>query len=248
MYCFFNIKSTNDANNALSLMTQCVEAVRVWITQSLLKLNEDKTEFLVISSPYFHESVSDTSLKVGDVVISSSAQCRNLGVIFDSKLDMKKHVAMVCRSALFQLRNIGTIRKYLSDDSCATLVHSFVTSRIDNCNSLLANLPNCVLSKLQKVQNVVARILTGRRDVHDISPVLIDIHWLIPAPLQICFKVNLLTFKCLHELGNPYLKNLLSPYQPERNLKSATKGLLEENGYKLETYGGRAYFVVGPSF
>ena len=43
-------------------------------------------------------------------------------------------------------------------------------------------------------------------------------------------------------------KNLLSPYQPERNLRSATKGLLEENGYKLETYGRRAYFVVGPSF
>ena len=120
----------------------------------------DKMEFLVISSPYFHESVCDTSLKVGDAVISSSAQCRNLGVIFDFKLDMKQHVAMVCRSALFQLRKIGTIRKYLSDDSCATLVHLFVTSRIDYCNSLLANLPNWVLSKLQKVQNVAARILT----------------------------------------------------------------------------------------
>ena len=76
MYCFFNVKSTYDANNTLSLMTQCVEAVRVWMTrvQSLLKLNEYKTEFLVISSPYFHESVCDTSLKVGDAVISSSAQ------------------------------------------------------------------------------------------------------------------------------------------------------------------------------
>ena len=116
MYCFCNVKSTNDANNALSLMTQCVEAVRVWITQCLIKLNKDKTEFLVISSPYFHESVCDTSPKVGDAVISSSAQCRNLGVIFDSKLDMKQHVAMVCRSALFQLRKIGIIRKYFSDD------------------------------------------------------------------------------------------------------------------------------------
>ena len=153
-------------------------------------------------------------MKVGDVVISSSAQCRNLGVIFDSKMDMKKHVAMVYGSALFQLRKIGTIRKYLSDDPCATLVHSFVTSRIDYCNSLLANLPNCVLSKLQKVRNVAARILTRRRDVHDIFPVLIDIHWL-PIPLRICYKINLLTFKCLHGLGPPYLKNLLSPYQPE---------------------------------
>ena len=94
MYCFVNVKSTYDANNALSLMTQCVEEVRVWMTQSLLKLTEDKTDFLVISSPYFHESVCDTLLKVGDAVISSSVQCRNLGVIFDSKLDMKQHVAL----------------------------------------------------------------------------------------------------------------------------------------------------------
>ena len=113
MYCFFNVKSTNDASNALSMMTQCVEDVRVWMTQSLLKLNEDKTEFLVITSPHFQESVRDTSLKVGDAVISSSPQCRNLGVIFDSKLDMKQHVSTVCRSAFFQLRKIGTIRRYL---------------------------------------------------------------------------------------------------------------------------------------
>ena len=49
-------------------------------------------------------------------------------------------------------------------------------------------------------------------------------------------------------LGPPYLKNLLSACQPERNLRSATKGLLEEHSFKLETYGRRAYFVVGPSF
>ena len=49
-------------------------------------------------------------------------------------------------------------------------------------------------------------------------------------------------------LGTPYLKNLLSACQPERNLRSATKGLLEEPSFKLETYGRLAYFVVGPSF
>ena len=97
------------------------------------------------------------------------------------------------------------------------------------------------------MQNVAARILTRRRDAHDISPVPIDIHWL-PIPLQICCKINLLTFKCLHEFGPPYLKNLLSPYQPERNLRSATEGLLEKHSFKLETYGRRAYFVGGQVF
>ena len=77
-------------------MTLCVKDVRVWMTQPVLKLNEDKTEFLIISSPYFQESVHDTSLKVGDAV-----KCHILGVIFDSKLVMKQHVATICRSAFF---------------------------------------------------------------------------------------------------------------------------------------------------
>ncbi len=247
IYCFFDVKSTNDANSSLSALTQCVEAVRNWMTQALLKLNDDKTEFLVISSPYYQESVRHTSLKVGDAVISSSEQCRNLGVIFDSKMNLKQHVSSVCRSAFFQLRKISIIRRYLSDDSCATLVHSFVTSRLDYCNSLLVNLPNCVLSKLQKVQNVAARILTRRRDFHDISPVLIDIHWL-PIPLRIRYKINLITFKCLHDLGPAYLKNLLSLYEPKMNLRSATKRELEGHVFKLETYGRRAYFIVAPCF
>ena len=109
MDCFFNVKSTNDANNALSLMTQCVEDMCVWMTQSLLK--DDNSQFLVISSPHSQESVHDTSLTVGDVVISSSVQCRNRGVMFGSKLDMKQHVATICRSAFFQLRKIGAIHE-----------------------------------------------------------------------------------------------------------------------------------------
>ena len=160
---------------------------------------------------------------------------------------MKPHVSAVCRSAFFQLRKIGSIRKYLSDDSCATLIHSFVMSRIDYCNSVLANLPQCVLCKLQKLQNVAARILTRIRIFDDMSKVLIDIHWL-PIPLRIRYKINLITFKSLHGLGPSYLNSLLSRYEPTLNVRSATKGLLTERSYKLETYGHRAYFIAAPLF
>ena len=85
LYCFY-VKSTNDPNNSLSVMTHCVEDVRVWMTQSLLiKRDEDKTESLVLSSPYYR----DSSLKVEDAAISGFVQCHNLGCIFDSKCDMK---------------------------------------------------------------------------------------------------------------------------------------------------------------
>ena len=247
LYCFFDTKSSTEAASALSAMMKCIEDVQAWMGQSRLKLNEDKTEFLVVSSPYYQETVRKISLQMGDVVIKAAAKCRNLGVIFDSKLDMKDHVAAVCRSSFFQLRKIGSIRKYLSNDTCSTLVHSFVTSRIDYCNSLLANLPKCVLAKLQKIQNVAARILTRTQRYEDISPVLISIHWL-PIPLRIRYKINLLTFKSLRGMGPPYLKNLLTPYSPSIDLRSANKGLLKEHSYNLSTYGHRAFYFVAPNY
>ncbi len=245
IYCFFNVKSSTDADNALASLTKCVEDVRAWMTQSLLKLNDDKTEFLVMSSPHFQQTVCKKSMTIGDAVINSTQQCRNLGVTFDARMDLKKHVANVCRSAFFQLRKIGTIRKYLSDESCRTLIHSFVMSRIDYCNALLANLPKCVISKLQKLQNVAARILTRTRSINDIQQILIDIHWL-PLPLRVQYKINLLTFKCLHDLGPAYLQSLLSPYQQSMNLRSTDRELLKEHPFKLSTYGQRAFYVVAP--
>ena len=71
-----------------------------------------------------------------------------------------KHVITVCRSAYLQLRNIGRIRTFLTADATKTLVNSLVTSKLDYCNSLLVGIPNSTLSKLQRVQNTAARIIT----------------------------------------------------------------------------------------
>ena len=127
----------------------------------------------------------------------------------------------------------------------ATLGHSFVPSRIDYCNSLLATLPNCVLSKLQKVQNVASHILTRRCDAYDISPVPIDIHWLF-IPLRICYKISFLTFKCLHQLGPPYLEIFSLPINLNETSDQLPKDCLKNS---FETYGRCAYFVAAaPSF
>ena len=207
-----------------------------------------KTEFLVISSPYFHESVCDTSLKVGDAVISSSAQCRNLGVIFDSKLDMKKHVAMVCRSALFQLRKIGTIRKYLSDDSCAN-VSAFVWNIEKSITVILCWL---ICRTVFSVNFRKCRMLQHTSSL-DVVMFMIYLQCLSTS-IGFLFRYEFVT-KSIFWLSNVSMNSdLLTwkifslPISLNENLRSATKELLEENGYKLETYRRRAYFVVGPSF
>ena len=55
---------------------------------------------------------------------------------------MSTHVTKICNAAFYHLHNIRRIKKYLSRDSLLTLIHAFITSRLDYCNGLLHGLPN----------------------------------------------------------------------------------------------------------
>ena len=105
---------------------------------NLLKLNDDKTELLVITSrPSTSESLH-MSINVGDQYISPSEEPpKNLGVIFYSTCSLKDHVSNVCRSINFNLYSIGKIRKYLDRPTVEKLVNATMTSRLDYCNSLM---------------------------------------------------------------------------------------------------------------
>ena len=63
---------------------------------------------------------------------------------------------------------------------------------------------------------------------------------------QITFKVLLLTFKALNNLASPYLSQLIVPYNPTKNLRSASKHLLEVPNVRLKSYGDRAFSVAAP--
>ena len=66
---------------------------------------------------------------------------------------MTDHINKACNAAFYHLHNLRRIRKYLSRDSLITLVHAFITSRLDYCNCLWFGLPKVQIAKLQRVQN-----------------------------------------------------------------------------------------------
>ena len=75
IYCSFDDSSVNDV---LKRLMSCISDIRSWMIQNKLKINDDKTEFLILSSPRSHISLTP-SLQIGDVLIESSVSCRNLG-------------------------------------------------------------------------------------------------------------------------------------------------------------------------
>ena len=156
---------------------------------------------------------------------------------------LEQHITNICKSAYHQLHNIYRIRKYLTKDATKSVVHAFITSRLDYCNSLLYGTPSCLLNRLQRVQNTAARLITGTPRSSHITPVLRELHWL-PVTHRIIFKVALLTYKAQHGLAPQYLSELLTPYTPSRSLMSGNKNLLTVPSYKLKSYGGRSFTCV----
>ena len=128
--------------------------IKIWMSKKMLKLNDDKTEVLYISSPYFQKSLPNPTLKIDQSSITPTTSARNISVIFDNCDQMREHITSVCRASHFHLRNIGSIRSYLAPETCATLVHSLISSKLDYCNSLLIELPETQINRLQRIQKL----------------------------------------------------------------------------------------------
>ena len=145
-----------------STIKACVSDINEWMTDNKLKLNNDKTELLILHA-HHRPSPSLDSVYAGTELIKASESVRNIGVWFDKTLlGVKKHINSVCKTAFCQLRHLATIR-FLSYQHFEILIHAFVTSRLDYCNSLLSGLPQNLFQKLQYVQNSAARLLSLRR-------------------------------------------------------------------------------------
>ena len=89
----------------------CIKEIRLWMAQNFLKLNENKTEFIVFGTTVQLSKWKTSTLVVGDSCVNLSSKVRNLGAIFDNKMKLIRHVNTVCQKAHNQLRNIGKIQK-----------------------------------------------------------------------------------------------------------------------------------------
>ena len=126
----------------------------------MLSFNPKKTEVV-----HFHSRFSRPVLilKWNQHYVPISKKARSLGVIFDRLPTMSSHANSICSLVSLALRIVGRVRKYLYQTRTERLIHSFISSRLDYCNSLLYGLPAKEISKLQGLQNSAAMLVTGTK-------------------------------------------------------------------------------------
>ena len=161
-----------DENYSVSIIERCIVHLHRWLLSNNLLLNDKKTEFVICGTQQQVSKFGTESLKVIDVDIYPVDSARNLGVWFDLRPAFDRHISEVCKNSFYHLFNIAHIRKLLTQESTEKIIHAFVTSRLDYCNSLFYGLPDNQLGKLQRVQNACARLVCNSPRFSHCRPLL----------------------------------------------------------------------------
>ena len=247
LWVSFDPRSPGDEEVARRLLTDTLDFVGEWMQEHHLKLNQEKTTFI----PFHRTSAVFEPLRVGDMDIGPSTVAKNLGVWFDTRLDFKHHINMTVRNCYFHLRRLQACKPYIPRDNLPILVHAFITSRLDFCNSVLFGLPSSTLAKLQKVQNAAARFITGAKRFDSASQQLRRLHWL-PIHARILFKVILFSYSIIGKSNAcpEYFTEVIVLKSHSRATRRSLKALLVSAvSTRLKTFGERSmYFSLVKPF
>ena len=144
IYLFFKPGDILAESIAYARLQQCLYDIKVWMFKNKLKLNSDKTEYMVIGRRNLINKIENVSFKLDSSVISKSNVVKNLGVYFDDSLSMTTHIYHVCRSVTYYLRGISRfVLNNLAPDYLRELIHVFhpVNSNMRSANKLFLELP-----------------------------------------------------------------------------------------------------------
>lgn len=239
--------SRADPSVPVSKLQDCLSALHLWFSQNHLVINPDKSDAVLFSTvqqartaplPLDAVQVADSRVQLADSI-------KILGVLIDRHLSFNSHVQTTCRSANYHIRALKHIRSSLTLDMARTVASALVTSRLDYANSLLYQTSDYNITKLQRTQNALARVVFQAPRTEHIRPVLQKLHWL-PIRHRIVYKIASLTHK-IQSTGDPaYLQRDIRRYAPARQLRSSSSHLLSVPRTRTEI-ARRAFSYAAPS-
>ena len=202
--------SHKNASAALAKLNACLHDVQRWMSLSKLKLNPEKTEFIVFGSKAQRQKISSNfPVSILGSLFHPVDSVRNLDVWFDAAFSFSKHVKRTCNVCFLQMCDLRRIREYLTPEVAVLAANALVNSRLDYCNCLFRGLSCFNLHKLQSIQNTLARIVTNHRKYAHVTPILKQLHW-VPINYRCMFKTATLVYKFLHSGSPSYFQPFLS--------------------------------------
>ena len=213
IYISFHPESAQLTEN---IIMACLSDIKEWMNKSFLKLNPNKTNFILLNSKVnLLDNANNLPIKINfnNANVPPLETVVSLGVSLSNNLDFSKFISKKVQACSFHLRNLIHVKKSLTTEIKIILVTNIILSNIDYCNSLLANATNKDLKPLQRVINRSIRFIFNLRKHDHISQYAFRVHFL-PIFYRIKFKICLLAYKIINGMSPDYLMDDLEMFQP----------------------------------
>ena len=160
-------------SRSIQKLKNCLSDIQNFMSANKLKLNPEKTEFILIGSknnrkqlfPHFPINILGNQ-------VSPAQSVRNLRVVFNSSFSFLDHMSQVIKSTRVHARDLYRLRPLLDLNTSVLLANALVSSRLDYCNSLFLSLTDFELRRLQLVQNSLCKVVTWSSKYSHITPQL----------------------------------------------------------------------------
>lgn len=191
-------------------MENCLNAVHLWVCLNLngLPLNPDKTEAIVVGTS------SDNAQMAGYHLLQKAPikfKQKAISAVLEQPSTTQCHSATTLTLSASCYTFTRHIHNSIDFYTAAAITCSMVGSGLDYCNSVLYDIFDKNLQKLQLVHNSLAWTVSNMHRSEHITPIPAHLHW---PPVQYCiqYKTAIFSFKKLTHQPS-YLADVLQLYE-----------------------------------
>ena len=132
---------------------------------------------------------------------------KDLGVVIDSSSRLNEQVTQTVSKCIASLSQINRMKYALDRKTQIIIINALVFSRLFYCSCVWGSTSKKNISKLQKVQNFGARIITSSRKYDHISSTKFEELGWLPVESIVKLKDVTMMFKCMNDLAPKYLSD-----------------------------------------
>ena len=167
LYLSFLPAIDGDKERCLNNLQNCIHDIRLWMRTNLFKLNDNKTEFIMVGSKnnLLKANTRNTLVQIGNDFITCVDSVCDLGYIIDNELEPTVHINQLTSTLFITIRKIAKIRHLIDKEMTKILMQALVLSKLDYCNSLLIGTSEYNLDKLQRIQNMSCQVINNLKNM-----------------------------------------------------------------------------------
>ena len=160
-------------------LVSCINNINRLMSSNRLKLNLDKTDFILLGTYQQLAKINCKSIKISGCYIPISNQATCLIVLVDDEMTFAARIRRLTSRCFYQLRQLWSVRRALTVEAIRMLVHAFIISHVDYCNSVFGSTSAVHLRPLQSVLNTAARLIIRKQKFDRTTDSIQDeLHWL----------------------------------------------------------------------